>query len=204
MLGDAEATPIGKIANKAFADQGIMEKVNVVARSATAPAVANALIMGECDAVIVWKENAGDKAIEVVDTADMDPYIKTIPAASLSFTKDETARNAFLDFLRSDTAKKIWTSYGYETLNKEMRISKHLFRWSPFCVRFGGGAPRRRYPDHRGRGLPKLPEALASGKCGSPSAQPTHGYCLHGGLHPALRTRRLHADASAPAHEAPY
>lgn len=117
VLGDAEATPIGKIANKALTDLGILDKVNVIARTATAPAVANAVIMGECDAVVVWKENAGDKAIEIVNTPDLDQYVKTVSAASLSFATDDTARSAFLAFLNSDTAQDIWGSYGYETLS---------------------------------------------------------------------------------------
>lgn len=116
VLGDAESTPIGKIANKALTDAGILEKVNVVARTTTAPAIITALTQDECDAAIVWKENIGE-GVEMIDTPDMEPYIKTVPAASLTYCADDDALNAFLDYLASDTAKKIWSNAGYEILN---------------------------------------------------------------------------------------
>lgn len=117
VLGDAEATPIGKLSNKALSDLGIQGSVNVIARGATAPELINALSLGECDAVIVWKENAAGDKIEIVDTADMDKYVKVIPAASLTFTADQDTLNAFLKFLDTDTAKNIWKDNGYEVLN---------------------------------------------------------------------------------------
>ncbi|MEG1584947.1 MAG: molybdate ABC transporter substrate-binding protein [Anaerovorax sp.] len=116
VLGDAESTPIGKIANKALTDAGVMEQVNVVSRSTTAPTIFNALTMDECDAVIVWKENANDK-VDVIQDSGMEKYVKTIPAASLSYSEDEEARTAFLKYLGTDAAKTIWTNHGYEVLN---------------------------------------------------------------------------------------
>lgn len=117
VLGDADSTPIGKIANKALTDAAILEKVNVVARTTTAPEIFNALTMDECDAIIVWKENVTGSAAEVVETSDMEKYIKTVPAASLSYSDDADALSAFLSFLDTDAAKTIWTNYGYEVLN---------------------------------------------------------------------------------------
>jgi molybdate transport system substrate-binding protein len=117
VLGDAEATPIGKLSNKALADLGIQDSVNVIARSATAPELINALSLGECDAIIVWKENAGGDEIEIVNTTDLDKYIKVVPAASLTFTADPDTLNVFLEFLDTDTAKNIWKDNGYEVLN---------------------------------------------------------------------------------------
>lgn len=115
VLGDNEATPIGKIGDKALKDAGILESVNIVARTTTAPALATALEAGEADATIIWKENA--KKIEIVDTTDLDAYIKTVPAASLNFNNDNDALKAFLEFLDSDDAKNIWKNYGYELVD---------------------------------------------------------------------------------------
>jgi molybdate transport system substrate-binding protein len=116
VLGDVESTPIGKIANKALTDTGILDQVNVVARTTTAPAIFTALTMDECDAIIVWKENITDDTVEIVETTDMDQYIKTIPAASLSYCDDTDALTAFLNFLDTDNARAIWTNYGYEII----------------------------------------------------------------------------------------
>ena len=52
--------------------------------------------------------------MEIVDTKDLDPYIKTIPAASLSCASDKDALAAFNQYLDSDTVKEIWVKYGYE------------------------------------------------------------------------------------------
>ncbi|MEG1240799.1 MAG: molybdate ABC transporter substrate-binding protein [Oscillospiraceae bacterium] len=116
LLGDAESTPIGKIGDKVLKDFGIFDKVNLVARTTTAPAIVTALVADECDAAIVWKENAGKEA-ELVDTPDMDKYVKTVPAASLSFSADAQALEEFLAYLDTAAAKDIWVQYGYEVLN---------------------------------------------------------------------------------------
>lgn len=114
VLGDSEATPIGKIADKALKDLGILDKVDVLSRSATAPSIFMALSTKECDAVIVWKENVDVTSAEIVDTADLDKYIKTVPAALLSYSTDQEADDAFLEFLDGNTAQGIWQEYGYE------------------------------------------------------------------------------------------
>jgi molybdate transport system substrate-binding protein len=52
-----------------------------------------------------------------VPTGDLDKYVKTVPAASLSFNTDREALDAFLAYLNSNGAKDIWIQYGYEILN---------------------------------------------------------------------------------------
>lgn len=117
VLGDGEATPIGKIANKALSDLGILDQINVVARAATAPEIFNALSVGECDAIIVWKENVTGSSGEIVETNDLDAYVKTVPAATLTSAQNKEALTEFLTFLNSDQVKQIWQNYGYEVLN---------------------------------------------------------------------------------------
>ena len=116
VLGDAKATPIGKIADKAIADAGLTGKVNVVSRGVTAPSIFNALNAGECDAIIVWKENVSP-AMDIVADPAMEAYVKTIPAASLSVSANPEGQKLLLDFLSSDEARYIWKKYGYVVLN---------------------------------------------------------------------------------------
>ncbi|TYC87962.1 molybdate ABC transporter substrate-binding protein [Acetobacterium wieringae] len=116
VLGDGEATPIGKIANKALTDLGILNNVNVVARAATAPEIANALSVDECNAIIIWKENVPANA-EIVNTPDLNAYVKTVPAAKLSSSANTEALAAFMTYLDSDPVKTIWEKNGYEVLN---------------------------------------------------------------------------------------
>lgn len=114
VLGDSESTPIGKISDKALKDLKIYDKVNIISRTTTAPAIFMALSTKECDAIIVWKENVNDSSAEIVNTTDLDKYIKTVPAAVLTYSTDKEADDAFSAFLDGDTAKGIWQEYGYE------------------------------------------------------------------------------------------
>ncbi len=114
VFGDAEATPIGKIANAVLTDANMLETANVIARTSTAPEMITALNSGEADAAIVWKENAeGKDGVEVLDIEGMENYIKVIPAASLSCSANAESLEAFLDYLDTQKAHDIWTKYGY-------------------------------------------------------------------------------------------
>ena len=49
-----------------------------------------------------------------METADLDAFVKTIPAAQLTCAADPDAVAAFSEFLQTDTAWDIWAEYGYE------------------------------------------------------------------------------------------
>ncbi|MFA6940952.1 MAG: molybdate ABC transporter substrate-binding protein [Clostridiaceae bacterium] len=114
IIGDTEATPIGKIAKKALSDLKIFNKVKIAATTTTAPQMPAAIAAGQADASIVWKENCNAKGVEVVNTTDLDKYVKTVPAASLKCTSDQATVDAFMSYLDTDAAIQIWTKYGYE------------------------------------------------------------------------------------------
>ena len=114
VIGDAESTPIGKIAVQIFADSGITDQVNLAATTTTAPQLATLIGLGEADAAIIWKENCNVEGVEICDLDEMDAYIKVIPAARLNFGTNAEAAEAFLEYLNSEEAQAIWMSYGYE------------------------------------------------------------------------------------------
>jgi molybdate transport system substrate-binding protein len=114
VIGDPESTPIGKIATKAFSEFGISDSVTLGATTTTAPQLATVVGLGEADATIIWKENCSADGVEICQTTDLDNYIKTVPAARLSFTADSEAADEFSAFLASDGANQIWSAYGYE------------------------------------------------------------------------------------------
>ena len=114
IMGDVEATPIGKIAKKALSDMGLFEKVSISATTGTAPQMASLIAAAEADAAITWKENAHVEGVEIVETEDLVPHIKTIPAAVLSCAADKEAVEAFNAFLDTSAAQDIWVKYGYE------------------------------------------------------------------------------------------
>lgn len=117
LVGDPESTPIGKIAMKALTEAGIWEDLQArgaVTTTTTAPQIATALANGEGDAGIVWKENVKADGAVIVDTADLDSYVKVVPAAMLTSVADSAAAQAFLDYLGTEEAQAIWMKYGYE------------------------------------------------------------------------------------------
>lgn len=117
LIGDPDATPIGKIAKNALTKAGVWDSLNasgVITTTTTAPQISAALARGEGDAGIVWKENATSDGISIVGKDAMEPYIKTVPAGLLKSSADTATAQAFNDFLQTDAAHDIWTRYGYE------------------------------------------------------------------------------------------
>lgn len=117
LVGDPESTPIGKIAKNALTKEGLWESLmsaNVLTTTTTAPQIATALANGEGDAGIVWKENVKADGVKIVETSDLDPFVKTIPSAQLTCAKSADAVKAFSEFLQTDAAWDIWAKYGYE------------------------------------------------------------------------------------------
>lgn len=116
ILGDSKATPIGKLSDKALTEAEIMDSVTIIARTTTAPELATALTLGQCDATIIWRENAGLEGVEIVETKDLNNYIKKVPAARLTCSKNQDEVDTFITFLDTDKVKDIWKKYGYEIL----------------------------------------------------------------------------------------
>lgn len=116
IMGDPESTPVGKVASKMMEDFELEGKVEVVANTATAPAMVTALEAGEADVGLVWKENIQEAEIEVVDSKEMEAYIKTIPVAVLAGTTDEAAQKSFSTYLDTDGVKDIWSEFGYNVI----------------------------------------------------------------------------------------
>lgn len=117
LIGDPESTPIGKIAKKALTDTGIWDELDAkgaITTTTTAPQIATALAKGEGDAGIVWKENVKADGAKILETSDLDSYVKVIPAALLTCVADETAAAEFQDYLGTAEAQDIWKKYGYE------------------------------------------------------------------------------------------
>lgn len=117
LIGDPESTPIGKIAKKALTDAGIwdgLEAKSAITTTTTAPQIGSALARGEGDAGIVWKENVKADGAKILETSDLDSYVKVIPAALLTCVADEVAAAEFQDYLGTSEAQDIWKKYGYE------------------------------------------------------------------------------------------
>ena len=90
------------------------DQVTLAATTTTAPQLATVIALGEADAAIIWKENCNTEGVEICQTTDLDKYVKTVPAARLSFAADDPAADAFAEYLAGQEAAGIWAEYGYE------------------------------------------------------------------------------------------
>ena len=59
-------------------------------------------------------ENVKAAGASIVETSDLDSYVKVVPAALLPSVADEAAATAFQDYLGSAAAQETWKKYGYE------------------------------------------------------------------------------------------
>ena len=50
----------------------------------------------------------------ILETSDLDSYVKVVPAALLTSVDNADAAKAFQDYLQTSEAQDIWKKYGYE------------------------------------------------------------------------------------------
>jgi len=117
VLGDPEANPIGKLADKALNDYGIFDKVepNIVARTATVNELFTYLALNQADAAIIWEDNLlGNEDVELIETAVFADYIKTVPVVSLKCSANPEAANRFVKFTAGEKAMTVWEKWGFK------------------------------------------------------------------------------------------
>ncbi len=119
VVGDAESTPIGKIANKFFEKQGIKDKVNIIANTCSSPAMITALQTNEANVAIMFKENAiNQEGVIVIDMPEINDHIMTVQAVGLSTSKNTEETADFMKWIETEKPKEIWDKYGYEALDE--------------------------------------------------------------------------------------
>lgn len=116
-LGDPQANPIGKVADKLLAEYGLLKTVraNVVVRTPTASELVVYLSMGQADAAIIWAENyqGCQDRMELLHLPELDDYVRTVPVAVLACTSQAEAAQRFAEFLQSPPALALWEKWGY-------------------------------------------------------------------------------------------
>lgn len=121
-LGDHQANPIGKLANKVLQKHGLLDAVdkNVVVRTATVNELVVYLTTGQADAAIIWEENyqgVQDK-VGLARVPELDDYVKTVPVAVLSCSNNDKAAREFAQFLTSPAGVDIWEKWGYRLVKQ--------------------------------------------------------------------------------------
>lgn len=114
-LADTRSDLIGKLSISILTDNEIDPSAENISYKNGHAALLQALSGNEADASIVWYELAAEEdGVQILHSADLEGYSQTVPAMSLSTCADQDVLNAYLDFLQSGEAKKIWKAHHYE------------------------------------------------------------------------------------------
>lgn len=115
-LGDPASVPAGQYAKEALTNLKLWDQVSGKASLGTnVTEVLNWVAEGSADAGIVYATDAASNAkVKVVAEAPADSVSKVIyPVGIIKATKNEDAAKAFVEFLKTDEAIKIFESYGF-------------------------------------------------------------------------------------------
>lgn len=121
VLGDERSAAIGKVSQKMLDRNGLLEQVekNVVAKDATVNEVLVHVAMEQADACIIWEDNAsGVDEIEIVEIAEENNMIKTIPVSILTFSEKKDIAGQFSNYLVSEEGIKIFEKHGFKAITE--------------------------------------------------------------------------------------
>ena len=115
-IGDPRYSTCGALFVEALERRGLRDLVmpQVVLQGRTHAEIANGMILGPLDAVVVWNFVARmyqDK-VQLVPTTDDYPEIH-VTTVGLTQSRNPKLRDAFLDLCRSETARSIFAKHGY-------------------------------------------------------------------------------------------
>ncbi len=111
----AVQVPCGAAAEQVFKTSGITPQPDT--REQDVKAVLTKVTLDEVDAGLVYRTDvqaAGDK-VEGIDFPESGKVINTYPVAPLAQAPNAAAATAFVDYIHSDQAKKVFTDGGFDT-----------------------------------------------------------------------------------------
>jgi molybdate transport system substrate-binding protein len=121
-LGEPKTVPVGQYSEEVFTSLNILDKVK--SKAVYAKDVKEVLTWvetGNADAGVVYGTDAKtSKKVKVVSIASDDLYKTPVvyPAAVIKASKNVEDTKTFLKFLSSDKAKKVFTTYGFDSTLK--------------------------------------------------------------------------------------
>ncbi|WP_157534871.1 molybdate ABC transporter substrate-binding protein [Nocardia inohanensis] len=111
----AEQVPCGAAAKKMFEAAGITPQPDT--REQDVKAVLTKVTLGEVDGALVYRTDvqaAGDK-VEGIDFPESAKAVNAYPIAPLAKAPNAAAATAFVEFIKSDQAKRVFAAAGFET-----------------------------------------------------------------------------------------
>ena len=120
IIGDPQVTPLGKLANKLFEKQGVLDAVknNTVATFSTVNEVVTFLSQGKGDCSIVWEDNIlnASKDLDLISIPESENMIKTIPICTLQSSSEKELSQEFMNYAASDEAKEILKKFNLKPM----------------------------------------------------------------------------------------
>ncbi len=120
-IGDPRYSTCGELFVGLLEKKGLRDAVmkQVALQGRTHSEIANGLILGPLDAVVVWNYIARlySNKVEVVPTDDPYPEV-AVTVLGLQQSTHPKARDAFLEFCRSEQVRRIFADHGYGTLSE--------------------------------------------------------------------------------------
>lgn len=128
-LGDPEAVAVGRAANESLVKAGVLEAVkkNVKTQALNVVELGIGVKLRHIDAAIVWDATAHlfkNDSVRI-DLPDKWRVDSPIPVAVLEFSESPREAEAFMNFLASEEAEKVFVSHGYGVPeSKAIRVAK--------------------------------------------------------------------------------
>lgn len=119
-IGDPKSVPAGQYAQEALTNLKLWDQVSAKASlGSNVTEVLTWVAEGSADAGVVYKTDAASNSkVKVIAEAPADSVSKVIyPVGIVKASKNQDASKAFIEYLKTDEALKIFESYGF-TANK--------------------------------------------------------------------------------------
>lgn len=117
-----EDVPVGQYTQKIFSyyslDEAALAEKGVITYGSNVKEVASQISEGAVDAGVIYQTDAFSAGLTIVDTATEDMCGKVVyPAAVLKNSANAEAAQAFLDFLKTEEASKVFEKVGFTPLS---------------------------------------------------------------------------------------
>lgn len=115
-LGNADV-PVGQYSESLLKNMGIWDLIqDKISFGSNVKEVTSWVTEGAVDCGIIYSTDAKAAGLKIVDTADPDMLDKKViyPAAFIENSPNREASEKFLEFLKTDKAREVFTKYGFK------------------------------------------------------------------------------------------
>ena len=118
-LGNADV-PVGQYSESLLKNMGIWDLIqDKISFGSNVKEVTSWVTEGAVDCGIIYSTDAKAAGLKIVDTADPDMLDKKViyPAAFIENSPNREASEKFLEFLKTDKAREVFTKYGFKPVS---------------------------------------------------------------------------------------